>query len=120
MRTLCGPFHRVAWVWLCQLRAGRFNEARLSRLTSLPMESRNPIARYQLSLLDWQNANPAQAQATLAPLNASPQAKAASLWPVIQLARALAQTQEQQALALQLAQRFPQSDEAQALARQKF
>ena len=123
--ALAQPLYRQqAKTWmvqgLCQLRAGRLNEAQLSWQTSLQMEPFNPIARYQLSLLDWQNANPAQAQPTLAPLNASPQATAASLWLGIQLARALAQTQEQQALALQLAQRFPQSDEAQALARQKF
>ena len=123
--ALSQPLYRQqAKTWmvqgLCQQRAGRVSQARVSWQTSLQLEPGNPITRYQLSLLDWQNANPAQAQATLTPLNASPQATAASLWLGIQLARALAQAQEQQALSLLLAQRFPHSDEAQALTRQKF
>ena len=124
-QALAQPLYRQqAKTWmaqgLCQQRAGRLSEARNSLHTALTLEPNHPIARYQLAVLDWQVSHPSEAQATLAPLNTSAQASAASLWLGIRLARALAQPQDQQRLSAQLLQRFPHSAEAQALAQQKF
>ena len=90
------------------------------RENAMPLQYRQPITSHQHSMRDGQYAYPSQALATLTPLPASPQATVASRWPGLELARALAQTQEQQALALPLWPRFSPSDEAQALVRQKI
>jgi type IV pilus assembly protein PilF len=105
---------------LCQLRAGQKTQARRSFDAVLALEPANPVARYQLAVLAWQNAETQLAQSTLLPLNSSPQASAESLWLGIQLAQALVQPQELQRLAQQLTQSFPNSSQAIALAQGKF
>jgi len=105
---------------LCQLRASQNTQARRSFDAVLTLEPANPVARYQLAVLAWQNAETQLAQSTLLPLNSSPQASAESLWLGIQLAQALVQPQELQRLAQQLTQSFPNSSQAIALAQGKF
>jgi type IV pilus assembly protein PilF len=105
---------------VCQLRAGQKTQARRSFDAALTLEPANPVARYQLAVLDWQNGDALRAQATLTSLNSSPQASAESLWLGIQLARALSQPQEQRRLAQQLNQFFPNSTQALTLDQGKF
>jgi type IV pilus assembly protein PilF len=124
-QALAQPMYRQqAKTWMaqgvCQQRAGLVQEARRSWQSSLQLDPINPITRYELSRLEWQAGQPDVAQLTLAPLNQSSQATAASLWLGIQLARALSQSQTQQALSIQLTQRFPHSAQAQALAQKNF
>jgi type IV pilus assembly protein PilF len=117
-------YRQVAKSWmalgLCQLRAADKPQARRSFEAALLLEPENPLARYQLAVLDWQNGDAQRAQSTLTALNSSPQASAQSLWLGIQLARALLQPQEQARLAQQLNQFFPNSTQALALAQGKF
>jgi type IV pilus assembly protein PilF len=117
-------YRQVAKSWmalgLCQLRAADKPQARRSFEAALLLEPENPVARYQLAVLDWQNGDAKRAQSTLTTLNRSPQASAQSLWLGIQLARALLQPQEQARLAQQLNQFFPNSTQALALAQGKF
>lgn len=117
-------YRQVGKSWMalgvCQLRAGQKTQARRSFDAALALEPANPVARYQLAVLDWQNGDAQRAQATLSSLNSSPQASAESLWLGIQLTRALAQPQEQRRLAQQLNQSFPNSTQALALAQGKF
>lgn len=124
-QALAQPLYRQqAKTWmvlgLCQQRAGLLQQARQSWQASLQLDPLNPITRYELARLEWQAAQPDVAQMTLAPLNQSSQATAASLWLGIRLARTLSQIQTQQTLATQLKQRFPHSAQAQALAQQNF
>jgi type IV pilus assembly protein PilF len=125
MQAVLQPGYRqVAKSWMalgvCQLRAGDKRLARLSFDTALVLEPANPVARYQLAVLDWQNGDAQRAQSTLSALNNSPQASPESLWLGIQLARALSQPVEQRRLAQQLNQFFPNSTQALALAQGKF
>ncbi|CAN1521186.1 PilF Tfp pilus assembly protein PilF [Burkholderiaceae bacterium] len=125
MQALSQPGYRqVAKSWmalgLCQLRAGDKPQARRSFDAALLLEPENPVARYQLAVLDWQNGDAKRAQSTLTALNSSAQASAQSLWLGIQLARALSQPQDQARLAQQLNQFFPNSTQALALAQGKF
>jgi type IV pilus assembly protein PilF len=117
-------YRQMAKSWmalgLCQLRAADKPQARRSFEAALLLEPENPVARYQLAVLDWQNGDAQRAQSTLTALNSSPQASAQSLWLGIQLARALLQPQEQARLAQQLNQFFPNSTQALALAQGKF
>jgi len=125
MQAIAQPGYRQAgksWMalGLCQLRAGQTTQARRSFDAVLALEPANPVARYQLAVLAWQNAEPQLAQTTLSPLNNSPLASAESLWLGIQLAHALVQPQEQRLLTQQLNQFFPNSSQAIALAQGKF
>ncbi|WP_310646563.1 type IV pilus biogenesis/stability protein PilW [Limnohabitans sp.] len=125
MQAIAQPNYRQAgksWMALgvCQLRAGQKMQARGSFEAALALEPTNPVVRYQLAVLDWQNNDASRAQAMLGALNSSTQASAESLWLGIQLARALAQPQEQRRLTQQLNQSFPNSTQALALAQGKF
>ncbi len=116
------PQGAKSWMVLgvCQLRAGQKTQARRSFDAALALEPSNPLARYQLAVLDWQNGDALRAQSTLSVLNSSAHASSESLWLGIQLARALSQPQEQRRLAQQLTQFFPNSTQALALAQGKF
>jgi type IV pilus assembly protein PilF len=125
MQALSQPGYRqVAKSWMavgvCQLRAGDKIQARRSFDAALVFEPANPLARYQLAVLDWQNGDAQRAKTMLNALNSSPQASAESLWLGIQLARSLAEPSEQRRLAQQLNQFFPNSIQALALAQGKF
>ena len=125
MQAIAQPGYRQSgksWMalGLCQLRAGQTTQARRSFDSALVVEPANPVARYQLAVLAWQNRETQLAQTTLMLLNSSPLASAESLWLGIQLAHALAQPDELRRLAQQLNQLFPNSSQATALAQGKF
>ena len=124
-RAVSQPSYRqVGKTWmalgLCQVRAGATSDARLSFQHALAIEPSNAVSRYQWALLDWQDRQLSNAQATLAPLNAGEQVSAESLWLGIKIARALTQPHDLRKLSQQLTQQFPNSAQATAWAQRKF
>ena len=117
-RALQHPTYRQpAKTWMalgvCQQKAGQTADARQSFEQALKLDNRYPLARYQWASLE-QASNPVRAQEILTPLNRSADANAASLSLGIELAQALSQAREAQALVAQLTQYFPNSIQAQA------
>jgi type IV pilus assembly protein PilF len=124
-QAIAQPAYRQAsksWMALgvCQVRAGTPDQASASFQRALALDSSNPLARYQLALLEWQSRDFVKADATLAPLNAGVQASAESLWLGVKLARALEQPQNMRLRAQQLTQQFPHSAQSQAWRQSKF
>ncbi|MBU3648536.1 MAG: type IV pilus biogenesis/stability protein PilW [Limnohabitans sp.] len=111
-----------SWMALgvCQIRSGSQGQANASFQRALVLDPTNAFARYQLASLEWQAQQFDHAEATLAPLNASAQASAESLWLGVKLSRALAQPQQMLQRAQQLTQQFPQSAQTQAWRQSKF
>ena len=105
---------------LCQLRAKQPEAARNSFKQALGITPNNPVARYSLARLDWQEGHTREAQAVLLPLNQGEQANAESLWLGIQLSHALKQTREMAMLAKRLTTQFPDSTQAQLWEQKKF
>lgn len=104
---------------VCYLRAGHIDRARQSWQKSLESDSRNPMVRYHLALLDWQT-QPVLAQTLLTPMHAQQLGSAESLWLGVRVARALNNSQDMQQLGQQLLQRYPESVQAQAWIQRKF
>ena len=124
-QAIAQPAYRQAsksWMVLgiCQVRAGIPAQAVDSFQHALVLEPSNSVARYQLASLEWQARQLEKAELTLAPLNASVQASAESLWLGVKLARALEQTQNMRQRAQQLTQQFPQSAQSQAWRQSQF
>jgi type IV pilus assembly protein PilF len=111
-----------SWMALgvCQVRSGTQGQATTSFQRALVLDPTNAFARYQLASLEWQAQQFDHAEATLAPLNASAQASAESLWLGVKLSRALAQPQQMLQRAQQLTQQFPLSAQTQAWRQSKF
>lgn len=112
-----GKTHMTAG--LCYLQAGQIDAARRSWQQSLQSDSLNPMARYQLALLDWQT-QPEQAQKLLAPLHTQDLATPESLWLGLRVAKALDNSTEMLRLGQQLQQRYPASVQAKAWIERKF
>ena len=103
---------------VCQYKAGQTADARLSFEQALKLDNRNPTARFVWASLE-QSTDPVRAQDILTPLNRSSDANAASLSLGIELAQALSQATEAQALMAQLTRQFPNSIQAQAWIQKK-
>ncbi len=110
-------YRQPAKTWMalgvCQQKAGQTADARQSFEQALKWDNHYPMARYQWASLE-QATNPGRAQEILTPLNRSSDANPATLSLGIELAQALSQAHEAQALLAQLTQHFPNSIQAQA------
>jgi type IV pilus assembly protein PilF len=117
-------YSQLGQTWLvngvCQVRAKQPVQARNSFEKALGFAPNDPTARFELALLDWQDANPAQARRMLGDINTSPQATPASLWLGILLARSLKLDSEMNTLGERLAQRFANSPQTALWLARKF
>jgi type IV pilus assembly protein PilF len=97
---------------LCQVRAGKPEEAELSFLKSYEFDAGNPITAYNLSVLLFKRGDYSRAQFYVRRLNNSDLANAESLWLGIKVERRIDNVVALKQLASQLLKRFPQSPEA--------
>jgi type IV pilus assembly protein PilF len=105
---------------LCQLQAGRPQEAEASLLRSLQLDPDGPLAAYQLARLLFDRGDFLSAQPYLRKLNNGSLGNAESLWLGIKVEQQLNNPSAVAVLADQLRGRFSQSRELNAYERRAF
>jgi type IV pilus assembly protein PilF len=105
---------------LCQMRAGRKDEAERSLAHSLEIDAGNPITGYNLSLLLFQRGELTRAQFYIRRINNSELANAETLWLGVKVERALKNSVAADQLGEQLNKRYANSKEAASLQRGAF
>jgi type IV pilus assembly protein PilF len=105
---------------ICQVRAGRADEAQSSFARSYELDPSNPISAYNLAQLLHQRGEDLRAQFYIRRLNNSEQANAETLWLGIKVERRLRNQPVVEQLAQQLGRRYPGSREWSAYQRGAF
>jgi len=105
---------------VCQLRAGRLDDAEASLARSYELDPGNPITAYNLASLQFRRGELSRSQFTIRRVNNSQFANAETLWLGIRVERRLGNQAVVQQLADQLNRRFPDSPEWAAYQRGAF
>lgn len=96
---------------ICQVRAGRVNEAESSFARSYELDAANPVTGYNLASLLYQRGDYTRAQFYIRRLNNTELANAESLWLGIKIEQRMNNRVVMDQLAQQLERRFPSSNE---------
>jgi type IV pilus assembly protein PilF len=99
---------------ICQMRAGRVDDAEKSMTRSFELDAANPVTGFQLAGLLHRKREDARAQFYIRRINNSQLANAETLWLGIKIERRLKDQVAMRQLADQLKRRFAQSPEAAA------
>lgn len=105
---------------LCQLKAGRGDDAEKSLSKSYEFDAGNPITAYNLAKLLFQRGDFVRAQFYIRRLNNTELANAETLWLGVKVENKVKNQDAMLQLATQLVKRFPQSFEAAAYQRGAF
>ena len=105
---------------VCQVRAGRLDDAEASLARSYELDPGNPITAYNLASLQFRRGELTRSQFTIRRVNNSQFANAETLWLGIRVERRLGNQAVVQQLADQLSRRFPDSQEWAAYQRGAF
>jgi type IV pilus assembly protein PilF len=105
---------------LCELRAGKRDDAERSLARSHELDPGNPVVGYNLARLLFERGDFVRSQFYIRRLNNSQLANAESLWLGIRVERRVGNREAMQQLTDQLTRRFPQSRETAALERGAF
>ena len=105
---------------VCEVRAGRFEQAERSFARAYELDAGNPVTGYNLASLLFRRGDFARAQFYIRRLNNSELANAETLWLGVKVERRLGDQVAMRQLGEQLKKRFPQSREATAFERGAF
>lgn len=105
---------------LCQVKAGRYEDAERSLSRSYELDAGNPMTGYNLASLLYRRGDLTRAQFYIRRLNNSDLANAESLWLGIKVERRMNDSVAMRQLGEQLRKRFPQSPETRAYDRGAF
>jgi type IV pilus assembly protein PilF len=105
---------------VCQMRAGRIEDAERSMTRSFELDAANPVTGFQLAGLLHRKGEDARAQFYIRRINNSQFANAETLWLGVRIERRLKDQVAMRQLADQLKRRFAQSREAAAYEKGAF